>query len=141
MSKQYNHLTIPEQRAESRRRHEEKFGRRLMRCRNCRMIVDEQTAISHLERCSHMVGNLEAREGLYNCYFEEKPAAKIEPRKRPPQSYADNPRDCTRCGKSMKRGRSAVCPACAMTGDSPIAMPHAYLDVASLDDIGELDGE
>lgn len=140
--KQYNHLTIPEQRAESRRRHEEKFGRRMLRCRSCQFIVDEQSAVSHLERCSHMVGNLEAREAFFGLYFEEKLPAPIEPKKRPPQPQADNPRDCVLCGKPKKRGNTKACSACSVPSDMTNIPPApAYLEVASLDDIGELGGE
>lgn len=78
------------------------------------MIVDEQTSISHLERCSHMVATQSAREELLARYFEEKMTL---------------PSKATESKKTEARGA---------VGEFSVS----YLDeIPSMDDLGEVDGD
>lgn len=70
--KQYHRLSIVEQRAELRRRHDVQFARKMYRCRRCRTILDEQSCVSHLDRCEPLKLDTGMVAKLIADFFEER---------------------------------------------------------------------
>lgn len=102
MAKTYHRLTIIEQRAELRRRHELQFPRRIYRCRRCNIIVDEPSALAHLERCRPLRENPDEFSTMLLQHFQPhelthiKPPEVVKPKRQPPrrpQEIFDAPND------------------------------------------------
>lgn len=69
-TKGYHRMTLDERQRYLREKHDERFQRKTFRCKHCRTILDEKSAIGHLDRCEQLSVGSEEHAKVIAEHFE-----------------------------------------------------------------------